>query len=221
MAVVPSCLAGCGRRSMDSLAHYVLCPRIRKRVGAAALYDCREMSVPALLGFAATRGAGPGVGPEGARRVVFATLGYHRLRALRREGGSPQHSAENSVGVQNGARVFRELVTTIRVGRSGRALYRRAPHSGRVRDGVRGCPPGCSGTGFGFAASSSAGCTESRRHPRSVRPIPATAPRRPPLRDFVTAAATAECTSMLYPSILLEYAGRCGGFTAPRPRGCS
>lgn len=123
----------CENRGADTLAHYVLCPRICEWIGAAAFCACKEMSARALLGFAVTPVEGPSVPGESAahgdRESGLPPVA--RGVARRREPASSAHSGH----VQAGARIMHEIATAVRAGRAGCAFFRRAPPSRRARDG--------------------------------------------------------------------------------------
>lgn len=83
-------------------------------------------------------------GPDRLRQAAAKVSGHRSpsqggtLEGLFRllPGPHDGHSTERSASAQAGARIFRELATIVRAGRPGRALRRRAPPSGRARDGV-------------------------------------------------------------------------------------
>lgn len=87
-----SCLAGCGDACRDALAHNIIVPHFREWMGRATCCECRGMSVGNFVGFDSVLEPSAQASVDGARRVGFATLAYHRIRALWHATGSRRES---------------------------------------------------------------------------------------------------------------------------------
>lgn len=106
-------LVGCGAGSVDPLAHCMLVDLAKQRV----IFDVRRMSVSKCLGLALQADKAASAQVDGPRRVVMATLAYHRVRAIWATGGRKRVSARAGEGVGRWAPEF---------------IARVAPHYGPV-----------------------------------------------------------------------------------------
>lgn len=121
----PMCVAGRGAEAADTLAHYVVCRRVRCEVEAVVSLPSRDLPLPLWLGVPAR--CTKVQQAQAARRIAIACLSYHWARATKwRASGEPARFHRCALWFESFPRIVREVAATVPFALRGARRRRRA-----------------------------------------------------------------------------------------------